>query len=141
MSNPIKPMLRHRVADESGEVLDLFQSLAIKPLTRRLVTHLLLDLPLEPALIVDFGVESADHYRALKAAIFDEETDGMDEGNEEGVALEQRQRAVVQERIVELDAAYGNAANLNALIQRYAPAYTELAYFNPTDWDYLEGRA
>ena len=95
----------------------------------------------QEALIVDFGVESADHYRALKAAIFDDETDGMDEGNEEGVALEQRQRALVQERIVELDAAYGNAAKLNALIQRYAPAYTACVHFNPTDWDYLEGRA
>jgi len=141
MNHIVKPMLRHGVADESGEALALFQGLAIKPLTRRLVTNLLLDLPLEPALIVDFGVESADHYRALKAAIFDEETGEVNDSDEDDVALEQRQRAVVQARIVELDAAYGNAARLNALIQRYAPAYTACAHFNPTDWDYLEGRA
>lgn len=141
MKHIVKPMLRHKVTDESGEALDLFQGLAIKPLTCRLVTHLLLDLPLEPALIVDFGVESTDHYRALKAAIFDDKTGEVDDGGEEGVALKQRQRAVVQERIVQLDAAYGNATKLNALIQRYAPAYTARVHFNPTDWDYIEGRA
>jgi hypothetical protein len=127
--------------DERGEALDLFQGLTIKPLTRRLVTHLLLDWPLEPALIVDFGVASADHYRALKAAIFDGEGDTVDVSDAADGTLAQRQRALVQARIVELDAAYGNAAKLNALIQRYAPAYKGRAHFNPTDWDYLEGRA
>ena len=50
MNHIVKPMLRHGVADESGEALTLFQGLAIKPLTRRLVTNLVRELPREPAL-------------------------------------------------------------------------------------------
>jgi len=141
MKTNVKPGTEPAVVDEARGEKDLFQGLAIKPLTRRLVNYLLLDQPLEPTLIVDFGVESAEHYRALKAAIFDDVTDEVEDNEEDGIALEQRQRAPLQDRIVELDAAYGNAAKLNALIQRHAPAYTEIVHFNPTDWDYLEGRA
>lgn len=66
MKSNVKPGTESAVVDGTRGEKDLFQGLAIKPLTRRLVNHLLLDQPLEPILIVDFGVESADHYRALK---------------------------------------------------------------------------
>lgn len=138
-SNIKSPTEQEVVADGQGEQ-DLCHDLAIKPLTRRLIDRLSLDQPLEPILIVDFGVESAAHYRALKAALFDNATDDVDDEEDAGRLDTQRQRAF-HERIVELDAAYGEAAKLNTFIQRHAPTYGASVHFNPTSWDRIYGRA
>ena len=52
---------------------EFFAGLAIRPLTQKLVSHVLLDLPLTPAMLVDFGVDSENHYRALKEVLYVEE--------------------------------------------------------------------
>lgn len=106
----------------------IFEDLEIKPLTRRLVEHLLWDLPLSVPELVDFSVETPDHYRALVAVLkFD--------GEDADEALDELRR-----RIIELDKAYGNSRMLNALIQKYAPAYDQVVKFKPTPWDEIFGR-
>ena len=56
---------------------DCLEGLPIRPVTKNLVNNLILDRPLSPAQITDFGVDSEDHYRALKTILLDgEELDG-----------------------------------------------------------------
>jgi hypothetical protein len=141
MKANVKPVTKREVGDEEEETQDRLNGLEIKPLTQDLIDRLLLDRPLEPAIIVDFGVESAAHYRALKAALSNDDTDVVNDDEAEGYAEEHRQRTALRTRIVELDAACGNATKLNAFIQRHAPEYAEIVYFTPTSWDYIEGRA
>lgn len=118
---------------------EIFAGLEIKSLTKRLVYNFILDLPLEPPLIVDFGVESDRHYGALKAALFNDAEDRasamnlFDEENDQS-ALEDLKR-----RIAELDAAYGSSEKLNQFVKRYAPEYAGV-YFQPTSWDIIYGR-
>lgn len=108
----------------------IFEDLQIRPLTRRLVEHLLWDLPLSVPETMDFGVRTEDHYRAL---VFVLKYDAEDEDSDE--ALDELRR-----RIVELDQAYGNFRMLNALIQKYAPEYARVVQFQPTPWDEIYGR-
>ena len=123
------------IEDIVGQVLDyerfrdgeIFEGLEVKPLTSRLVHCLLLDLPLSPPLVADFGITSLDHYRALKDALFCD----LDE------AVSHK---ALQNRIVSLDAAYGNAAKLNAFIKENASEYVDKLHFEPTAWDSLYGR-
>ncbi len=141
MKTNVKTITEREVGDEEEETQGHLNGLGIKQLTQDLLDRLLLDRPLEPAIIVDFGVESAAHYRALKAALFNDDTDDINDDEVEGYAEDHRQRAALRTRIVELDAACGNAAKLNAFIQHHAPEYAEIVHFTPTSWDYIEGRA
>jgi hypothetical protein len=92
----------------------------VRPLTRLLMYHMLWDLPLNHVECDDFGIASADHYRALRAvmeALIEEE--GM-----------------VNCALI-LDQAMGNGPVLTKLAQTHAPAYP--VTFS-TVWDLLQGR-
>jgi hypothetical protein len=118
---------------------DLFESvfdgLPIRPVTRRLVEALLLDVPLTPAVSVDFGVESALHYRALREALDVPAADSEDDEEEASADVERELRT----RIVELEQAVGNGAKLTEFIKRYAPHDAAHVTFE-TSGDVLAGR-
>ena len=92
----------------------------VRSTTRGLIFHFMWDLPLTIPEADDFGVKSADHYRALRA-VMDAliEKDGL-----VGCALE-------------LDQAMGNGAQLTQLVMTYAP---ECQVTFSTVWDLLYGR-
>lgn len=119
---------------------ELFTGLTIRPVTQGLVTRLLLDLPLTPAALVDFGVDSATHYRALKAVLSSEEEGDLPVSDEEDETLDTRATETLRQRIVELDAAIGNGILLNALVKKYAPAYADRVKFC-TSMDVITDRA
>lgn len=129
-----QPLTDEQLRDEG-----LYQGLDLKPLTKRLVNALMLDRQLTPALISDFGVESPDHYRALNDALFSDPAESDNRDQDQAVA-EAKSRDAFRRRIVELDAAYGHAAKLNAFIKKNAPECADRVHFGPTDWDYLYGR-
>jgi hypothetical protein len=117
-----------------SDILDVcFQRLSIRPVTEQLVEHLLLDLPLTPAEVIDFGVDTENHYRALQILVRDACGDGTELEDEEicGSYLLQ-----LRQVIGELDSALGNSARLNALVQTYVPEYARLVQFRTT-WDVL----
>jgi hypothetical protein len=119
---------------------ELFTGLTIRPLTKKLVTHVLLDIALTPAMTVDFGVDSDDHYRALKEILFvddDQELSDPDEDEEQAIAQATEH---LRQRIVALDAALGNGQMLNALVNQYAPQYVGRVHFC-TSMDVITGRA
>lgn len=97
-------------------------TLPVRPVTRRLIQCFVLDLPLPTAVTVDFGVDSPDHYRALKAVVFSDAA---------GETLpDDAEDATLLHRIKALDAALGNAAKLNALVRTYALQYAERVQFS-----------
>lgn len=119
---------------------ELFEGLEIRPLTKRLINNLALDLPMEAPLIVDFGIVSVDHYRALKA-IFVNDPDSLPELEEladDETAIALAYRSEFRKRVQELDAAYGNGPLLDALVRKYAPAYADVVSFE-TGWDEICG--
>ncbi len=119
---------------------DIFAELEIRPLTKRLINNLMLDLPMEGPLIVDFGLDSANHYRALHAIIFnDADTPELAELADDEAASELAAKSEFHQRVRELDAAYGNGPLLNALVRKYAPEYADIVRFQ-TDWDTIYGR-
>ncbi len=104
----------------------LADDLNIHPITKRLVNRIMLDLPLAPPHIVDFGVGTPDHYRALRAVLI----------NDGALTMESSKNEVLRElnkRIVELDQAYGNGSKLMTLVKKYAPEYADLLF--RTSWD------
>ena len=119
------------------EILDAwFARASVRTITMNLVEHLLLDEPLTPAEVVDFGVATDKHYRALQTLLrdtcssWDEIEDGEDLGE-----LFWAMRLI----ITELDQALGNGAKLNAMVTKYVPEYSNLVFFETT-WDKLLGR-
>ncbi len=102
---------------------------SIRPATRRLVGNLTLDLPMDPPLITDFGIDSDNHYRALRAVLFNEPHEEIPEEAEEAVST----------RMQFLDDAHGNGPRLNALVKLYAPEYADHVKFE-TSWDVIDGR-
>jgi len=119
---------------------ELFTGLTVRAVTQRLVTHLLLDLPLPPPVLVDFGVDSATHYRALKDVLFTDDEQALpDPDGDEQVTVDQATEGLRQ-RILELDAALGNGPLLNALVKKYAPQYSDRVRFC-TSMDIITGRA
>lgn len=109
------------------------ETLPIRPVTKHLIHNLFLDKPLGIPAVADFGVESVDHYRALKTIVFygDEQVE-----EEEGREILEK----MYERIIELDRAFGNGPALNALVRKYAPAYAKIVHFH-TSWDEIFGRS
>ncbi|MFC1975679.1 hypothetical protein ACFLXQ_04725 [Chloroflexota bacterium] len=100
--------------------------LNIRAITKGLVNRIMFDLPLAPPHLVDFGVDTPDHYRALRAVLI----------NDGALTVESSQNKVLRElnkRIVELDQAYGNGSKLMALVKKYAPEYADLLF--RTSWD------
>ena len=98
----------------------------VRPITQNLMSNLALDKPLTPAQLNDFGVETAMHYRALRAMLFNDE-EGSEELNEFEV-----QRGL-QKRMVELDQALGNGPALTALVKKYAPEFVGITFKTPYD--------
>ena len=115
-------------------ITKLFPALPICPLTRQLVARLFFDLPMTASLVADFGIRSEDHYRALRTALWytaDDIETGDDDNEEHAASLSD-----LRQRIVALDAAYGNGPRLNAFVRQYAPAYAAQVRFE-TVWDGL----
>jgi len=105
-------------------ILDFcFQGLPIRVVTQSLVAHLMLNMPLTPAAVVDFGVDTENHYRALQTMVRNAYGDGADGEDDQtsGFTLLKLHRV-----IVELDKALGNSARLNALVKTYVPEYANL---------------
>lgn len=107
------------------------EKLSIRPVTKRLVTCFWLDVPVIPAVGVDFGLDSPNHYRALKEVLFGDE--GQPEQTMEEAQME------LHRRILEVEEALGNGVMLNRLVKKYAPQYAQSVYFE-TAWDVLWGR-
>lgn len=101
-------------------------SLEIRQTTRGLVNNLMVDLPLTLAQCDDFGVATANHYRALRAVLLYEPEDVELSPNEVEAGL--------RKRIRELEAALGKGSKLTELVQQYAPQY-DLTF--KTIWDEL----
>ena len=117
-----------------SDTLDtLFEDLKLRPITRHLAIALLFDLSLTPPELVDFGVDTDNHYRALKAVLLG----GLASADARS-AVHQTDQALC-ERVKELDHAYGHGPRLNALVRKYAPAYAQMVHFY-TSWDELFGR-
>jgi len=119
------------------DILDIcFEGLDIRPVTMNMVERLMLDKPLTPAEIVDFGVDTPDHYRVLqiivRGACGDE--DDLDDEMSCGFILLEMRRI-----IVELDRALGNSAKLNELVHSYVPEYGGRVRFHTTQDLLLEG--
>jgi hypothetical protein len=114
----------------------LFAGLRLRPTTRRLVEALLVDGPLTPAESVDFGVDSVMHYRALRE-VLDIPVDERDD--EDDLVVSAKVQKELRTRILQLEHALGNGAQLTALVKRYAPQYAAWATFQ-TSWDVLYGR-
>ena len=113
----------------------MFEGLELRPVTQRLVRNLCWDLPLTPAGLNDFGVETADHYRALRAILFvDYESGDMDKQGKEPRAGDEAIQEV-KRRIMELERAYGNGPQLTALVKKYAPHYRAITFSTP--WDII----
>jgi hypothetical protein len=98
----------------------------VRPVTQRLMSNLALDLPLTPAQIYDFGVETEMHYRALKAVLFNDEP-GSEELDESEIQRD------LQKRLAELDQACGNGPALTALVKKYAPEFVGITFKTPYD--------
>ena len=81
----------------------------VRQLTKDCYALLIADKPLRPAMIVDFGVDTPEHYQALQDAIL------------AGATVE------------ELDAALGKGKSQNALVAKYG---VETNVVFKTDWDW-----
>lgn len=110
----------------------VLKDLQIRPVTRRLAFQLLWDLPLNHTIITDFGVDTPDHYRALKSVLLYDPNPERDQA--EGRSLEQ-----LRTQILKLEDALGNGAKLNALVSQFAPEYAPHVYFQ-TSWDVIYDR-
>jgi hypothetical protein len=111
----------------------LFEELKIRPMTRHMATSLFFDLPLAPPELCDFGIDTDNHYRALKEVLFESPA-----SDEESID-DHKVYATLCERVKELDQAYGNGPMLNVLVRKYAPAYAQVVHFH-TSWDDIFGR-
>ena len=90
----------------------------VRETTRAVILRMLFDLPLTIPQTDDFGIETPDHYRALRSAI-DSATEEM----------------TLAEFALKLDEVLGNGEAITALVNRYAPEYT-VEY--QTAWDTLK---
>lgn len=107
----------------------------IRSITKALVLNLMHDLPLTPAQLVDFGVDSHRHYRALQAVLDAGITIDPPEDPADGDRVEYQ----IPQLASELDQAYGNGPTLTALVKKYAPDYGDVVFL--TSWDVIAGRS
>jgi hypothetical protein len=87
----------------------------IRPVTQGLVETILLGTELTPGAIVDFGIDTPDHYQALSRAVLSGRIDG-----------------------VQLDAALGDGVKLTALVNQAQCNPHGVAFH--TSWDVIFGR-
>jgi hypothetical protein len=113
----------------------MFEGLELRPVTQRLVRNLCWDLPLTPAGLNDFGVETADHYRALKEVLTIDGESWNTEKQGKGPAAGDGAIQELKRRIMELERAYGNGPQLTALVKKYGSRYRETAFSTP--WDII----
>lgn len=106
--------LLERVQEDLEDAL--FGDTVLRPVTKSLIIRLLMDLPLTPAVSVDFGVETEEHHRALKAAL-DQMADGRP----------------MPEIAIQLDQACGDGPALTDLVEEYAPEYSGVTFHTPYD--------
>ena len=92
----------------------------VRPTTRGLMVNFIWDLPLTIPQADDFGITSAQHYRALRGVM---------------AALIEKNGLVAC--ALELDEAMGNGAQLTQLVKSHAPEY-EVTF--STVWDLLYDR-
>lgn len=104
---------------------DWLDGIKLRQTTENMVNNFLWDLPLTPAQCQDFGIESANHYRALRAALFN------DPDNVESLSNEECRKQLI-DRVKELDKALGSGPKITAFVQKYAPEY-ELEFETPFD--------
>lgn len=114
-------------------------TLPIRSVTKLLVNELIFDLPLSIPVITDFGVDSEDHYRVLKEVLLNDDTCLNTNANGDYIVAEENSMQRFQERILEIDEAYGNGPMLNDLVKKYAPQYAKIVHFQ-TSWDVICGR-
>lgn len=102
-----------------GGVVDhttaIFAGSGVRPMTVRLICCLSLDLPLTPGANNDFGVTTADHYRALRAVLDAVKPEDL--------------RQLGQD----LDQAMCSGPALTRLVRTYAPEFKALCFETP--WD------
>lgn len=115
-------------------------TLPIRSVTKQLVNRIMLDLSLPSPVLVDFGVDSDNHYQALKLVLLNDYALPEPETDEDDAVSYEGTMQMLRQRVLELDAAYGNGAMLNALAKKYAPQYAKIVHFQ-TSWDVIYGRA
>jgi hypothetical protein len=116
------------VTDSENLFDQRLNGLGLRPTTKGLISNMLFDLPLSMAQCDDFGVKTADHYRALKAVLFYSPLDDDPDATKEQVMNEFGQKAK------QLDEALGYGEKLNQLIKQHAPQYADVVSFY-TIWD------
>ncbi|MEM7130233.1 MAG: hypothetical protein AAF702_28135 [Chloroflexota bacterium] len=97
----------------------------IYPITRDLLRYLLMDMPMTPAMIADFGVETADHYRLLREAMFyaqDPEHDAIEPNSLSEEKIDELFEESMERRAIELNSAIRRSSKLNAFVRKYVPA-------------------
>lgn len=115
-------------------------TLPIRSVTKQLVNRIMLDLSLPSPVLVDFGVDSDNHYQALKLVLLNDYALPEPETDEDDAVSYEGTMQTLRQRVLELDAAYGNGAMLNALVKKYAPQYAKIVHFQ-TSWDVIYSRA
>ena len=93
----------------------IFAGSGVRPMTVRLICCLSLDLPLTPGALNDFGVVTADHYRALRTVLDAVKPEDL--------------RQLGQE----LDHTMCSGPALTKLVHKYAPEFKALRFETP--WD------
>jgi len=109
-----------RILCETLEVIEeTFSGIQMRLTTLHLIALLLLDLPLTPEMIDDFGVYTVEQYQALQAVV----------------------RTPIKVSLLqlgkELNDAYGDGVALTTLVQKYAAAQGPVRFY--TFWDELHG--
>lgn len=104
-----------------------FLGIYVWPKTKRVVERLVTNDPLEVPDYVDFGVDTPNHYRALKAVLDSPVLEGL---------TDEESRAKFAEIVSELDQACYKGSALTALVEKYAPAWAGKITFK-TSWDEL----
>lgn len=111
---------------------ELFQQGKIRGTTSRLLTCLLLDIWPPVPVIADFGIESRDHYAALKYAIFFD--DDVITGSSDEDEFKQQVMDEFQRRICELDNALQHGQRLTTFVQKYAPGrFSKVEFYTGMD--------
>lgn len=81
----------------------------------------MLNLTPSVPVMIDFGIDSLNHYRALNAVLFYDNVDELQTAKQVYMAL--------HNRILALDEALGDGLRLNALVKTYAPQYADSVQF------------
>lgn len=120
-------------------MISWIDTLPIRSITKLLVNQLMFDLPLPIPVIIDFGVDSDNHYGALKKVLLNDDAWSDTNAGEDYPVVEEKSTQRFRQRILEIDESYGNGPMLNNLVKKYAPQYAKVVHFH-TSWDVIYGR-